>query len=294
MSAGQLYSGRKTGVIVPPVHEGLLRHRCSCGGAAGFDDICANCRRVRLSRQPAVRIGAALDPPTGGDSASEAERGEVGSAGGGSTHHQTQGSPTATKPSALNAPYFINFSHVAPPAEVDHSQASPGPSGSSADRAGYTRVRLRRRLTAAWQVGSPRGTGAGRTVAVAVRSANVFFRIDPVEVFVSSNYAGGSCPYRITRQHEYQHVAGFLRIFREHRADMAEEANSIALPTVSVPTQVPADRVSDEQDRILEPVVAAINRVRSRLVQAMNDDRAEKDSAANYRRVYARCPRDEW
>jgi hypothetical protein len=207
---------------------------------------------------------------------------------------QREPAAEAAANAAPRAPYYIAFTHGTAPPEPDHSQVNPGPSNSDADHAGYVRARLRRHLSAAWDFGTATGEGADRTVPVSVRSANITFNLDPIEVFVSSRYAVGSCPYRVTLAHELEHVRAYQRIFREHRQSMIDEANSVPLPTTASPQNVPAGSVGTEQDRILEPVVDAINRVRATILSDMNDDREEKDSAESYQRVFDQCPDHEW
>jgi len=54
-------------------------------------------------------------------------------------------------------PYYISFLTDKVPSQIDHTKSSPGPSGSRADRAGYTKIRSRARLTFAWDNGPARG-----------------------------------------------------------------------------------------------------------------------------------------
>lgn len=203
-------------------------------------------------------------------------------------------SPPAGGPQPAHAPYYISFTHVAPPAAPDHSQENPGPSTGSVDRAGYTRVRVKPRMTISWD-SLPESEVAGvRTVPMYVRSANIYFHLDPIEVFVSSKYRVGSCPYRVTRQHEYEHVAAFLSIFRQHRETMVRRANAVQLPVVASPRHVPAATVDSEQAQLAAPLVQAVLEVRGLIGSAMRADRNVKDAPASYRAIHASCPLDEW
>jgi hypothetical protein len=197
-------------------------------------------------------------------------------------------------PARVKSPYYINFTNVVPPPQPDHSQENPGPSSSGADRAGYTSVRLRRRMTVGWDNLPAVIVGGVRMLPLYVRSANIFFRLDPIEVYVSSRYAVGSCPYRVTRRHERSHVSAFLRIFHRHRATMVERANAINLPTAASPRNVPVSNVDAQQNQVMEPVVQAIDDVRDLMVKEMNDDRTAKDTPSAYAQVYAQCPSSEW
>jgi len=65
-------------------------------------------------------------------------------------------------------------------------------------------------LSIAWDYGAAR---AGGKILFFARSVNVFFRLDPIKVFVSSDYVVGSCPYRVALQHETDHVEAFCASF---------------------------------------------------------------------------------
>ena len=204
---------------------------------------------------------------------------------------QPAGSPPRLQ---LQAPYFINFTNVAPPASPDNSLVNPGPSSTGADRAGFVRVTNKPRMSIAWDNLLPAMVGGARTVPLFVRSANIFFRLDPIAVFVSSQYAVGSCPYRVTKEHEYQHVSAFLRIFHRHRETMVRRANAIRLPTEASPKNVLETNIDGEQARIEAPIVQAVKDVRDLIGREARADRNAKDAPAAYARVHARCPRDEW
>ncbi len=203
-------------------------------------------------------------------------------------------SPPAAAPPQARAPYYISFTHVAPPPEPDHSRENPGPSAGDVDRAGYTRVRVKPRMTISWGSLPESVVDGVRTLPVYVRSANIYFHLDPVEVFVSSRYRVGSCPYRVTRRHEYEHVAAFLSIFRQHREAMVRRANAVQLPLAASPRHVPATAVDSEQDQLAAPLVQAVREVRGLIGSAMRADRNVRDAPAAYRAIHGRCPADEW
>jgi len=193
----------------------------------------------------------------------------------------------------LQVPYYINFRHVAPPASPDHSLGNPGPSGG-ADRAGYTKVTLKRRMTIAWDNLPPLIENGVRMVPLYIRSANIFFRLEPIEVYISSRYAVDSCPYRVIMQHEYQHVSAFVRIFRKCWATMKREANAIRLPTADSPKNTPEANIGIEQRRITRPLIQSINKVRNIMLEEMRKDRDARDASSAYAKEYAKCPSDEW
>jgi hypothetical protein len=131
-------------------------------------------------------------------------------------------------------------------------------------------------------------------VPLYVRSVNIFYRLDPVEIFVSSNYNVGSCPYRLTLTHEQSHVQAFLRIFHAGQAPLLQQLNGAVIPTQASPTLVNSADIETTQDSIGERMRQLIVLHSGELVAEMEADRANKDAPAAYRAVYAQCPSTEW
>ncbi|MBD0325501.1 MAG: DUF4157 domain-containing protein [Pyrinomonadaceae bacterium] len=198
---------------------------------------------------------------------------------------------------ALNLPppesdvFYVSFQNAVPPNAPDHTQASPGPAGNIANRAGYARVRLQKRMSIKWDVGPPAADGR---VPVYAQSVNVFYRLDPLEVYVSSNYAVGSCPYTVTLEHERSHIEAFTRIFHEGRETLVRDLNTVQVPTRNLPTLVAPADVTAFQDGVGARLSAVIVAHSRGVVTQMETDRNTKDSAAAYALVYARCPANQW
>lgn len=194
--------------------------------------------------------------------------------------------------SSTPAPYYISFTHVAPPASPDHSQSNPGPPGNAANRAGFTRVTHRPSLSIMWdRTFTPNAQGQ---VGIFVRSANVGFNVHTLLVAISSDYPCGSCPYRVTYAHEYRHAHNFLRIFRQHRATMVQRAEGIPLPTEQNPRYVDPAQENTVQEQIAAPLVQAIREVKTQITNDMSADRNAMDSPAAYAQEYAQCPSSDW
>jgi hypothetical protein len=186
---------------------------------------------------------------------------------------------------------YTAFVNADPPASPNHSVANPGPTGEGIDRAGYTRVVFRKRMTVAWDSGAME---QGGVVPTFIRSVNVFYTLDPIEVYVSSNYPNNSCPYRVTLAHEQGHVWAFLRIFHEARASLVAALEAVDVPTISRPERLPPSDVEARQDAIGE-LLRQVVLVHSRgVTQRMNADRATRDSIAAYEAEYRRCPPEQW
>ncbi|NEQ54014.1 MAG: hypothetical protein F6K11_28435 [Leptolyngbya sp. SIO3F4] len=206
-------------------------------------------------------------------------------------HGHAAGS-TTTPSSTTPTPYYISFTHVAPPARPDHSQSNPGPSDNAANRAGFTRISHRPSLSIAW--GRTLMPNAQGQIGIFVRSANVGFNVHTLTVAISSDYARGSCPYRVTYAHEYRHARNFLNIFRNHRPTMVQRAEGIPLPTAQAPRYVDPAQANATQEQIAAPLVQAIREVKGQITADMEADRDGMDSPSSYAHEYAQCPSSDW
>ncbi len=210
---------------------------------------------------------------------------------GNTTQTQADSLSNIQKEIIPSVPYYVSFQNVSPPAIPDQTLSSPGPSELRPDRAGFTRVRVRKHMTIAWGHGSARSDGK---IPFFARSVNIFFRLDPIEVFLSSDYSEDSCPYQVTLEHERSHVRDFLRIFHSYRQPLIRRLNSISFPTENNPLWVTPGNLTSLQETLSNPVVQAIREVANAMKTAMEADRNTKDSPAAYAVVYARCPTHAW
>lgn len=190
-----------------------------------------------------------------------------------------------------NSVFYVNFHHARPPEVPDHSQRRPGPNGARANRAGYTRVHLSKRMNIPWDKGPAQ---SGGRIPLFAQSVNVFYRIDPIEVFVSRDYAASSCPYRVTLEHERSHVRDFLGIFRDSYEPLIPELGRVDVPGRNSPRMVEPANVEAMQDAIGQQLRQVILSHSSSLVARMEADRRAKDAPSAYAAAYARCPASEW
>lgn len=252
---------------------------------------------AELNQEPeieAFRIGASQNRTGDTNESSGPQNQEGVTSDRGTAVAIQQRSSSGGREIQVHDPYFVHFSHAPPPRSPNHSDSSPGPSGGRSDRAGYTHVRNEPRMTVAWDSGSPSTVSGTTLIPLYVRSANIYFRLEPVEIFVSADYPVGSCPYRVTLSHEYEHARAFIRIFRQHRETLVRRVNEIPLPTEDAPRLVPASQVQTMQDRIMAPVAEAIRDVRAIIGKEMRKDRNKRDAPSAYRRVYRQCRPEQW
>lgn len=192
----------------------------------------------------------------------------------------------------VRQPYYVSFTHDRIRHRVDHSRSQPGPPDGSANRGGFTRVRSKARLEFVWEQGP---IGADGQVPVFAMSVNVRFRLTDFLVAISSDFAVGSCAYRVTRRHEFDaHIRDPIRIFHSYRDILVRRLSVIAIPTEQTPVRVASDQVDARQEAWERPVVAVIRQTRGELAHALRQARDRHDSAASYRLVYRQCTDAEW
>lgn len=203
---------------------------------------------------------------------------------------QRQQAPNSTPALPVNSPFYVSFTHDPPPATPDHSRRSPGPTGDGADRAGHTLARLSKRMTIRWDTGDP---GADGRLPMFAQSVNVFYTLR-LSVGVSSDYAVGSCPYRVTLAHEKSHAIAFIRISRESRDALISELGTVDVPTRNRPAFVAPDEAGARQEEIGRALSRVVLEHSRQVVRTMTTDRESRDSPSAYRAVYSQCPARQW
>ena len=199
----------------------------------------------------------------------------------------------AKHPVVLKDPYRLNFAHADVPSTPDHSQQSPGPPRADGKkRAGHTTAIIQKKVTAAWDGGHARADGRIPVFATAVK---IDFLLDPIAVAVSSDYAEGSCPYRVTLRHEVDdHVKSYIKIFLSYRDTLVKRLNLIRFPTKSAPNWMKPNDVDAFQDGLGKKLKETILDVVGKLKVEMNADREAKDSPDAYNVIYRQCSPGEW
>jgi hypothetical protein len=190
-------------------------------------------------------------------------------------------------------PFYVSFSHDQIPQQVDHSRPQPGPAGATANRAGFTSVTSRARLTAAWDNG-PMGAD-GRFPFFAL-SINVYFRLTDFLIAISSDFVAHSCAYQVTLRHELDaHIYDPIRIFHTYRDVLIRRLNVINVPTREAPFRVASNaEAATRQEEVERLVVDAIGQTRREIVRDLEQARDRHDSSAAYRLVHNQCTDAQW
>lgn len=195
---------------------------------------------------------------------------------------------------APRQPYYVSFQTDAIPTSVDHTSSNPGPSGTGANRAGFTSIHVSPGggPQFAPYTGTPRADGM---VPFYYQSINVRFSLSDFIVKISSDYPADSCAYNVTHRHEFDaHLYRPIRIFSGYRDVVIARLNGIVVPTESNPRWVRPAEVAALRDGLEQQVNEAVSIVYQNLRMALRTARDAEDDPAHYRLVYEQCSAAEW
>jgi hypothetical protein len=121
-----------------------------------------------------------------------------------------------------------------------------------------------------------------------VESVQVDFCYDKLDVYISSQYPEGSCPYRVILSHENQHVAIDQRVLAKYRT-LIEKAlkRSRSIPTKAHPLSVVSmDNGKAIINKRLDDIV---NRLTAAYQKETIRQNGKLDTPTNYKRTQALC-----
>ena len=187
-------------------------------------------------------------------------------------------------------PYTISFLPDPEPApsRIDHTKTDPGPADGK-HRAGYTSFKLDAKMTVTRQI------LPGPPMALYFESVLVEFFLKDFNIQVSSDYRVGSCPYRVTCEHEFEsHVRRPIRLFMDKRDSTVSRFNAIRLPTKQAPERISPGQEDATQDRLIVPVAQLVRQVKAELKTLLDGDRSVQDDSSHYQVIWAKCRPEEW
>jgi hypothetical protein len=120
-----------------------------------------------------------------------------------------------------------------------------------------------------------------------VKTLEVRFDLNRMEVFVSNQYPVGSCQYNAVLAHENTHVSINSRLFKKYLAQLRAELARLPLPTSGHPwvaaSQAQAEATLDGR---IKPI---LKRSEERFAAEDRRENAKIDTTASYRRTSAKC-----
>jgi hypothetical protein len=129
------------------------------------------------------------------------------------------------------------------------------------------------------------GSGFYLAWAKAIQADFSYTRMD---VYISSQYGEGSCPYRIIRDHENQHVAINTQTLGQYAEQMRQALLACRdFPTRDHPWKVKSQ--SQARSALKKKVLGLINPIYHRYIDAVVRANARIDTPENYRKTQALC-----
>lgn len=199
--------------------------------------------------------------------------------------------------------FAVRFHKDPLPKTPIHTQRNPGPKGSGADRAGYTRATIRKQLNVEWNDGGRRDDGQLLFFAEKIQ---VDYWLDQ-EVYVSSSYGKDSCPYKVTWDHELGHAGAFLKIYGDSQAGLERVLEESLVKTAKphTPPRIGTPRdpmviaydgkeIAKYQAAVERKIRKVIDAHRAYLMRRLEADRDKRDQPAAYHADYAKCSASDW
>lgn len=110
-----------------------------------------------------------------------------------------------------------------------------------------------------------------------------------LDVYIASELSPGSCPYRVTLEHEHRHVA----IYRAGVQRLRTEIET-ALTRAGLPPAIPARNIQQAISRYMTAIDTVLSDARRKNSEEMARANALLDTPSGYRREHAKCPAREW
>jgi hypothetical protein len=131
----------------------------------------------------------------------------------------------------------------------------------------------------------------GDGVKVWVEGVTVHFGFNEMTVYITREYADGSCPYRETYAHEMEHVAAHKKVWTEYQDKLRDAVRSApAIPVRSSPGRYAT--YEEGRDKIGKAISAALDPVFDAFKQADEEAQEVLDTRENYEGLRQKC--NDW
>lgn len=154
---------------------------------------------------------------------------------------------------------------------------------SSAVPEGFTDTAYEHQLSASIQSRLNRSGGCHYLRAVTLK-----FKIRPIMVYIAKEHPPGSCPYKVVRDHEDEHVAIFRSSLDEYLPLI--EAKLERTAWAMKPSSASSGKRAINQ--FLATLQRSIDPILDRMEHSMRSRHAEIDTPRSYRMLSAQC--DDW
>jgi hypothetical protein len=185
----------------------------------------------------------------------------------------------------VNVPIQPLYFHNLSTAQIEGLQTSVKFTSRNLQEPGLTSAE--QSLDTSYQCGALENTHTHR-LCVWADSVEVDFSYTKMDVYISSQYPEGSCPYRVILAHENQHVAINQRVLKKYLALMKRAIRrDRSIPTKDRP--ILAGSFKEGQDIIAARIARIIQPLYGRYKREVLGENRKIDTMRNYRRIQAQC-----
>jgi len=202
-------------------------------------------------------------------------------------------SPSPAGSQAASVPSFIHFTSTIPPTRyiLDHNTAQIG---ALRHQHFHSRAMHTPGLTIAdeemksdFGMETLRRAGS-RVYQVWTTQINVGFSYNRMDVYISSQYGQGSCPFKAIFDHENQHVAINTQALQKYAGIMKQALeNYQGFPTKDHPWKVGS--VSKARSVLKKNLLGILNPIFHKFAEEVIRENAKIDTPENYKRTQALC-----
>ncbi|MCW9035902.1 MAG: hypothetical protein OQJ97_16900 [Rhodospirillales bacterium] len=148
---------------------------------------------------------------------------------------------------------------------------------------GYTQMRYKQNLSVSVVSGGGNGKGCAYLKAVSLK-----VNISDIKVFIAREHKPGSCPFKVTRDHEDEHVNIIQSAFDNYLPQVEAKLERVAWNMKPVSTR----SVNQASKKILNQLQRAVQPIFDRMDRQMHRQNAAIDTRESYIALSAQC--DDW
>ncbi len=134
---------------------------------------------------------------------------------------------------------------------------------------------------------------SGKETCAVLKKVIFEFGYDKIPVYIDKKHKPGSCPYKVTKNHEDYHVAVSQQAMDFFEQDIKKHLKQVVRSVKSQPvtTNVQLQNwANEQQQKIMSGMTPVINHIQSKI----NEKNAAIDTPESYRKTTALCPNSNW
>jgi hypothetical protein len=190
-------------------------------------------------------------------------------------------------PTKRNTPLRVNVRSKFPPVSINHDLSAAELTESSfhgpqSRILGLTTYKLEVKSFANYSA-----VPFGERYCFWVDDIDLPFSYHSMDVYIASNYGEETCPYRVTMEHEQNHVSVARRILERYAPKLEKALSSPLIPTARAPTLV--DSPAEAKKKLKGLYAQLIKPIYLEMMAELKRDQGALDTPEMYRRAFRRC-----